>query len=877
MDNQIIFFMMIIERRSVMKSSITKYLFYICIIVSLGVFGCGGGGGGGTDGDGDGGGGGGGNGGGGTTDTVEESLNNLGVDTTSSPRLDNTGNALPDDYSPMGTNRAITRFAELYMVGVNDPDDSPAEIDLAEYRDNDPTVPNDPLTSLFTPTDNSWADSLIRAGTSGDIDGDGKEEVLIVYKDPANDIIYLRMTEDADEGFAEMEWQIALSNLEVHELDIVTGDFDGDMQADIVVGVSEKGAIIGDNSQASLLFLQGDKTNGYTVNDSLTKVIAGQVPNAFVVLTMKSGNIDYDASAEIALTINEYSSGFLGGTAGYDSSSTRYFVYDDASTGFVQLLGGPVQDTISGTTYTAVASSVALGDIDADSVDEIVLGGLQELVANCDGSQYLLIAIDDNAHGLMPISSTTDTGQTGGGCENNSNPRTVVYPWVNTLDIDGDKIDEIHINGSIYDDFRQSPWEKMAEIPRNDFSHASSNSGFAFRKNTTTLAVGDVMGDKLDDIVFRMPRLNEIAVWGYQRQNDNSLVFQQKYAQPVDAYFASVVSGGDEMRPLLILANVDDDSVVVEYTSEYQLVFSEPIIIAALAAPPCQVNAGQNTDECFTQYGTATSSTISAEAAVTLSASGHVGATGGFELPIIKTGVEVEFEQTVTASVTAAVQGAYTVTKSETFNQDPLEDTVVITTVPYDQYTYRVVSHPEADAIGKAFVLSVPRSPRTFQVERGFYNANVADASTRIADSVFTHLIGDPASYLTRSQKDSLLSRFGGFEDGPRDVDLTGSRTNSIDVATEVGASVTLAVGWERTLKVTALGVMNGYSVGAEASSTLGYTVGTSTAYTGTVGGMDPTSTQFSADNLYSWGLLAYTQDSHESGQSFQVINYWVE
>jgi len=237
----------------------------------------------------------------------------------------------------------------------------------------------------------------------------------------------------------------------------------------------------------------------------------------------------------------------------------------------------------------------------------------------------------------------------------------------------------------------------------------------------------------------------------------------------------------------------------------------------------------------------------------------------------------VEVEKTVTTAVTAAVQGAYTVTKSETFFQDPMQDTVVVTTIPYDQYTYRIVSHPNPEAIGKEFILSVPREPRTFQVERSFYNANVLDASSRIGDSVFTHTIGDPTTYPTDADRNTILNRFGGFQDGPRDVDLAGSRNATIDVAQETGASTTLAVSYEKTLKVTGGNVMGGYSVGSESTATLGFTIGSSTTYSGTVGAVDPTSGAFNSNDLYAWGIMAYTQDVHESGQQFQVINYWVE
>ncbi len=794
---------------------------------------------------------------------LEESLNELGVDTVSSKRLDNTGNALPDSWSPLGSTRAITKITELFFVGVDSPASAPSAQSLAEYL-GEPT-----LSTLYEPSDPSWAESVIRAGTAGDIDGDGKDEILLVYRSAVDNLIRLRMIDDKAEDFSEMVWII--SALDATELEITSGDYDGDLKDDIAVGVSQV-------DKASLLILKGNKQNGFEVDTSLSKEIAAGGSGDHIVLVMKSGNIDYDAPYELAITMNEYTPGFFGGSSGYSEGTARYFVYDDAASGFQQLLGDFVQERVNNTLYTTKAAAVALGDIDGDGVDEIILGGLREFTADCDSSLYLLIAIDDHAHGLTPLSAAIDSAPGTGSCESSANPRSVIFAYVNAMDIDGDQVDEIQVNETIYQDFRKSPWETLETIPVNSFSHDGGNRGFAFRKNTTALTIGDVTGDGRDDIIFRMPRLNELSVWGYEKQTDNSLLFMEKFSQALGGS-SDNPAAGDESRPLMISPNVDGDSFVVEYagTVEYKFVFSEPIIIAALAGPPCGLNMAQNTSACRTAYGTSESESILEGAAVTLSASGHVGAKGGFELPIIKSGVEAEYEQTITASVTAAVQGAYTVKKSEIFSQDPMQNTVIITTIPYDQYTYRVVSHPNPDAVGKEFIFSVPREPRTIQVEQGFYNDHVLEAKSRIGTSVFTHTIGDPRSYPTLFEKNSILGQFGGFETGPNDVDLAGSRNATIEVAKEVGASITLAVGYETSLKLTGGNVMTGFSVGAEVESTLGYTIGESTTYAGNVGGVDPGSDQFNPDSTYKWGLMAYAQDNHESGQGFQVINYWVE
>ena len=529
--------------------------------------------------------------------------------------------------------------------------------------------------------------------------------------------------------------------------------------------------------------------------------------------------------------------------------------------------------------YNGIYGNIAFGDIDADNRDEILLAGLTKFVRGCEPARYILLALEDSVSGRELIEAHYEAGLSVSSCESSANPRRFEHVHINTLDIDGDKVQEIQVDRYIYQDFAQSIesgdplWTRLAWLDRNEdqyYSQETSNNGRIIKKNTTAVSVGDYTGDGRDDLLMRLPRTSEITIYGIDQINGWGVLDTIELGQ---TYFAN--NGYSGPPPVVLPVNVDKDSFVVDYSEgEYQLVFTEPVVLAALAGPPCQTGIEQNTDACTTSYGKGSSTTASAEAAITLSASGHWGVSGGFSLPIIKTGVEVEVEETTTVSVTAAIQGSYTVTKSVVYTTGPLEDTVVFTTVPYDQYTYTIVSHPEPEAVGKTIVISVPREPITLQAERDFYNSKVVDSGPKIDSSVFTHQLGNSATYPTRAEKNSLLNRNAGLEFGPQSVGAgSGSTSLELEVDKQIGGSVTMAVAWERSVKTTAAGVMGGFSVGAEASATLGYAVGTQTSYGGTVGEITPDNF---ADNQYEYGLFSYVQD-HNSGQSFQVINYWVE
>src|SRR5262249_34905936 len=151
--------------------------------------------------------------------------------------------------------------------------------------------------------------------------------------------------------------------------------------------------------------------------------------------------------------------------------------------------------------------------------------------------------------------------------------------------------------------------------------------------------------------------------------------------------------------------NLDDDTAVLSYASAvHELVFTQPILIAALAAAPCYTAAavGQNLDGCATQFGTAVSSEVTEEDTVSVHASASVGINvdGG-----VLTQSELEIKATVTATASWISSQSYALTKSIVFTNAGQEDTVIFTTIPYDVYRYTVISHPDPELVGTEIVV----------------------------------------------------------------------------------------------------------------------------------------------------------------------------
>jgi hypothetical protein len=337
----------------------------------------------------------------------------------------------------------------------------------------------------------------------------------------------------------------------------------------------------------------------------------------------------------------------------------------------------------------------------------------------------------------------------------------------------------------------------------------------------------------------------------------------------VEAYSAS--SGFT--NPILLPVNVDADSPVLAFSEgEYELVFTEPIVVAALAAPPYELGIAQNFGACSTAFGNTQSTGSEVERTVSVSAGVSVGAN--FDFDLVQGGFELEQSLTVEASRVSS--HGYQLDRTILFQSGWDEDLVVFTTLPMDVYTYTVLSHPSNPAlVGEQVVVRLPREPILLQADREYYNEHVFDGGMKVDAGVFQHAIGDVSSYPTRAQKDLLLVQNGGLQHGPVSV---GQGSGSTQVTIQVGESWSeggaLEVAYELEVKATAGGAMAGFSVGASASAGLRITSGTQTTYTGTVGAIG--APDFAA-HQYQFGLFTYVRPDPTRGYQFEVLNYWVE
>lgn len=816
---------------------------------------------------------------------LEAALNALGVDTTRTARVDPQGDPLPDDYAPLGGAASFNEpeaftgptgsiaTSELFIAGpsVTASGDRITLLELDGVQiggggevQQGTVVPLHSLDETDHPwvvdTSGGWAQSdngrSLRAAASGDLDGDGLDEIVVVYVDTSLAARPVRVLtiDDAEDGFGETLSTVADGG-DVLDVQVITGDFDGDGADSIALALADATGI-------DLLFLQG-APGSYSVDASLTKRIAATTEGGQVTARLAVGNLDYDNPQELVVVVNQLTS-----SGGSLTGSARFFVYDDASTGFELLTNGNVSGEAGGLQVARVAD-VSLGDITGNGLDEIVLGGLTSFNTTCnDQPDAIVVALDNAIGGFEPLAATVvDAGFSN--CPANNYWRHRFF-HVNTPDLDGDGVAEIqagrYVFASFYD---EAPFTEIHQLPQSVFFQANGDEGARITTNTSAIVAADVTGDGRENIVTYHQWRQDVRVWGLSVvETVGSDGFAELSRVPTAFYNTQ-----SYVRPLLVPANVDADSAVLKYgAGTHELVFTEPLLIAVMAAAPCAEGIGQNLAGCSTTFGNSETSTITREFTVSVMASAYVGVKTGANIPFVGD-IGAEFKAKVSTRASLSTGDSYTVETSRRFTAGPLEDAVVFSTIPYDRYVYEVLSHPDPDMVGGTVEVMLPREPIVVKVEREFYNERISETSTPIGSNVFDHVVGDLSTYPSASRKNQLLNQFGGLENGPLSVgEGVGSTGLGIAVGTESSLGGSLSVEFEASVDVTAGPVLAGFSVGFGAGASLTMSSGESTSFDASVGDLGPATWE---DNMYSFGIFTYVQPI--GGQEAKVINYWVQ
>jgi hypothetical protein len=904
--------------------------------------------------------------------TVDDSLNELGVSTVPTPRIGNDGVALPEDHSPFGQRLkiAINGAGETHigaplelvvggfeLQGSMDPF---AVLDNLELPATGLQIAPSPIFTL-DPGEAPWAREddtfekappvTLRDAAGGDLDGDGYDELVVAYASGGQ--VFLRIANLADLTVADETLPVAagVDVLPVGDVRVRAADLDQDGRAEIVLALSQVGAG-GRSTSTGLLVL--DWTPGSLVErfSRTFQSTLGATPQSRAVdvsAVLEPGNVDYDAAAEIVLVLNEFE-----GTGPFPSrATTRFLVLDDAAHGLAELLADTLVVEAGSSSYPAQVADVAIGDIDGDQVNEIVFGGLAGLTTSVtcnngpvgpDSLRYLLLSYEFTGQGIhrtrTASSSDADSGSLYPGYCNQHD----AYTWairfldVNILDFDDDRVADIQANQFVFSGIPEQGWvwgQRAAFTLPEQVLFPDEDSDLVFDRSTARIIVNDVDGNGRQDLLSYRGGANGIRVHAWRQplspSGDASGPPELFTLAFIGVKTTSPDGGtlvGSRLNPMLVALDADGlnegDVQTLQYVG-HRLEFTEPLVLAAIAAPPCLFGKGQNTDACTSSWGTARVSGTEAEREIKVKAGftvgyeweaqsgGGIGVVGTVKLMGFAAKLELSEELAFTRSE------SYEVSRSVSFETGPMEDSVVFASIPYDFYTYEVIARTYVTTADPGDVrelqrLGLPRTPIIRMAEVGYYNAHTTATAVKIDDAVLQHAVGRLDSYPTPGQRDQILSvrrtqldairiecpgcwqvdpdaplgsgniprrQFDpreALEGLSSDTVGVGQGSGATQVAIDFGRSSSFGSSLEKSAELDVEfnfgGVVAGFAVGGGVSHSTQISRGERTTYVGTVGSID--AANFAAQQ-YRFGMFTYLQGDPASGQEFEVVNYWVE
>ena len=330
------------------------------------------------------------------------------------------------------------------------------------------------------------------------------------------------------------------------------------------------------------------------------------------------------------------------------------------------------------------------------------------------------------------------------------------------------------------------------------------------------------------------------------------------------------------IAPTLCVADVDQDSTVVEYIG-HDVVFSDPVLVAALASPPYYDDKSQYIDSSYTRYGKTSGGDVTNGATIGFSLGRSIGAKA--EIPVISNG-EIEAKVTATVSYDFGFSVGVSYEYSVSYDNYAGDDAVIFTALPMDVYFYRVTS---ADTVNKAqpaegdiVSIKVLRENKLYFTSTEFYNAHNGSYPD-VGSTVFSHTIGNPYSYTTRdAAKKRVNSDIGQslMLAGTTGIVPEGERYNTISYssALTLGGSFNFSAELTREINLSFL-ILAGTTESARVGYSLEISNTTGTLFEGSVGGLE--SEDFSAAAAFNWGIYSYVQSVDDN--PLTVINYWVE
>ncbi len=329
-------------------------------------------------------------------------------------------------------------------------------------------------------------------------------------------------------------------------------------------------------------------------------------------------------------------------------------------------------------------------------------------------------------------------------------------------------------------------------------------------------------------------------------------------------------------------ADFDGDNLEVKYTGKKWLSLPNPMVMYVAAAPPNQGNVSHN----FVDTGTAVTFIDYTEDSKGSGLGVTTGVTLSMETPDFfdifvslqaSGGISRTFKQTQT--------NTRIVTRETSFAGPPDADKVAFQGTLFMSYEYEVVGAPKdadgtSDLIGTRITIDEPVATKIWHWPLDFFNATV-DASQRIGPDIMDHTPGMVSSYMRESDKNAFKNSSDFImEMGPITVNYSGGSLGggygslSIETTDENLTEVEISKTVDYSTGMSVAGIGMSVSRSIEDTGIYSVTLGKGVRYEGKVG--EILSLEEYQEYYYDWGMFVRWAERTD-GAKFQVIDYWVD
>jgi hypothetical protein len=827
-------------------------------------------------------------------DTNKEILQELGITPDDSPPVNGNNEEVSGTMNPLGGKiTTLGKVYEIAQVGADIAGMGPYS--LSEH--NGETDSGLTIVPGFS-KDEPWM-SFPKKSLAADIDADGKDNVITAVFNGANGVneIYL-MVQNADESLDKKYIQDdSGNNIETFDFmgnfgerpwltdyfmmrDFTTGDFDGDRDPEFVISCMT-GVVIFDHEFkliGSLVLpdkgddnypyvrveagdLNKDNYDDLVVINGCMKVTHQDEPGDIHILAGSASGLGVTGEEGDITDFAERSDVMKNDATGVQFSSAEVVIFDADHDGYKELALAGVNSNYGGSDDTFGWNCTL----------EILLRYIDPFNETSGNFQNTQLDVDGNLVADKLIGNPTSYS----GWHHPRNfavPRMVAGHFapgerdmVNVLDL------MMFINDS-------GEWEAFEQ-----FIYTTADIERFHDMAYDTAVAGDVTGNGLDELVYttwtalpwensiggdgkRSNVMSSISVWGQDKTSKTYEILETKTCDSSNEF------------PTLALANVDDDSIVLEYLG-HTLTYSAPKILTVMASPPYFSELGDDMD--IGNSATSFAISDSEGSGSTVNWGFHVDVIVGVSLETPEGSTGLDVTGTVTNSWDWSWGQMYTKSTTLEYAVNAGFDQVIFAGVPIDVYCYRVISYGEGtyNDPGETITINVPRKPQTSSVELNFYNKIVPE-ECRIPDDFLKHDIGEPFSYYTAAEKAefatnaTILSQEWLFSSSTMGVSQ-GSSLNTISTESDVSSTTTFDYDLGLDVEITAkVGyVVGGYNIGAHVGYGYTYEVSDGVEVSGSVGSIaDPT---LWTEYGFNWGLMMIPQSFGD--QKFNLVSYWVE